>query len=48
MCVFVHGFGGGVDDGENKSGVKLKMNCLSRRNVLQRGAGSDDLILLGL
>lgn len=29
----------GVDDGEKKSGVKLKMNCLSLRNALQRGAG---------
>lgn len=38
----------GVDDGEEKSGVKLKMNCLSLRNALQRGAGSDGLILFGL
>lgn len=38
----------GVDDGEKKSGVKLKMNCLSLRNALQRGAGSVGLILFGL
>lgn len=48
MCVCVCLCIEGVDDGEKKSGVKLKMNCLSLRNALQRGAGSDGLVLFGL